>query len=206
MKIPSPTTSTRLLGWKAKNQRWIVVRYSLLSFIILDWPTKGNRYFHRAPRKSAGSHHSSTRLTGYRGGTRKGLNLTIGRIPLSLRLYSPNASFLSLTHLNCIMNLETNNSSVEAFCYDLYTNWDQTAMSFRGLLCSWITSLMSAVFPVYQILSKLNGQEILVDLFLGKMNLNDLRGFFFVQCPNHLQHLRAVGPPQRSSTSPPGSV
>jgi len=41
----------------------------------------GQWYFHRAPRKSADSYRSSTSLTGYRGGTRKGLDLTIGRIP-----------------------------------------------------------------------------------------------------------------------------
>jgi hypothetical protein len=42
------------------------------------------RHFHRAPRKSADSHRSSTSLTGYRGGTRKGLDLTIGKMPLVL--------------------------------------------------------------------------------------------------------------------------
>lgn len=42
------------------------------------------RYFHRAPRRSADSHRSMTSLTGYRGGTRKGLDLTIGR-PLCMR-------------------------------------------------------------------------------------------------------------------------
>jgi len=40
----------------------------------------GQWYFHRVPRKTADSHRSSTSLTGYRGGTRKGLDLTIGRL------------------------------------------------------------------------------------------------------------------------------
>ncbi|KAK7037639.1 hypothetical protein VNI00_010856 [Paramarasmius palmivorus] len=38
----------------------------------------GRWYFHRAPRKSADSSRSLTSLTGYRGGTRKGLDLTFG--------------------------------------------------------------------------------------------------------------------------------
>ncbi|RDB20040.1 hypothetical protein Hypma_013100 [Hypsizygus marmoreus] len=38
----------------------------------------GKWYFHRAPRRSADSTRSSTSLTGYRGGTRKGLDLTLG--------------------------------------------------------------------------------------------------------------------------------
>ncbi|KAF9443294.1 hypothetical protein P691DRAFT_713474 [Macrolepiota fuliginosa MF-IS2] len=41
----------------------------------------GRWYFHRAPRKSADATRSSTSLTGYRGGTRKGLDLTIGGPP-----------------------------------------------------------------------------------------------------------------------------
>jgi hypothetical protein len=36
------------------------------------------RYFHRAPRRSADASRSSTSLSGYRGGSRKGLDLTIG--------------------------------------------------------------------------------------------------------------------------------
>ena len=57
----------------------------------LDWPADGNRCFHRAPRKTADSHRSSTSLTGYRGGTRKGLDLTIGRIlpPVLSRHFVP---------------------------------------------------------------------------------------------------------------------
>ncbi|KAG9218515.1 hypothetical protein CCMSSC00406_0008868 [Pleurotus cornucopiae] len=43
----------------------------------------GNWYFHRAPRRSANPDHSATSLTGYRGGTRKGLDLTIGKPPVS---------------------------------------------------------------------------------------------------------------------------
>ncbi|KAF8076947.1 hypothetical protein FPV67DRAFT_439383 [Lyophyllum atratum] len=38
----------------------------------------GRWYFHRAPRPSADSHRSSTSLTAYRGGTRKGMDLTLG--------------------------------------------------------------------------------------------------------------------------------
>ena len=37
------------------------------------------RYFHRAPQWSADSHRSMTSLTEYRSGSRKGLDLTIGR-------------------------------------------------------------------------------------------------------------------------------
>ena len=37
----------------------------------------------------------------------------------------------SPTHY-CVMNLETNNPSVEAFCYDPYANWDEKAMSFAA--------------------------------------------------------------------------
>lgn len=40
-----------------------------------------NRYFHRAPRFSRDSHRSSTSLTEYRGGSRKGLDLTLGGPP-----------------------------------------------------------------------------------------------------------------------------
>ncbi|EJD01739.1 uncharacterized protein FOMMEDRAFT_90161, partial [Fomitiporia mediterranea MF3/22] len=36
------------------------------------------RYFHRAPRKSIDPTKSATSLTGYRGGTRKGVDLTFG--------------------------------------------------------------------------------------------------------------------------------
>ena len=53
-------------------------KYLVLWFIV--W-INGNRHFHRSPRKTADSHRSSTSLTGYRGGSRKGLDLTIGRIP-----------------------------------------------------------------------------------------------------------------------------
>ncbi|GLB34382.1 hypothetical protein LshimejAT787_0112660 [Lyophyllum shimeji] len=38
----------------------------------------GRWYFHRAPRRSADSHRSSTSLTEYRGGSRKGMDLTLG--------------------------------------------------------------------------------------------------------------------------------
>lgn len=38
----------------------------------------GFRYFHRAPRRSKDASRSLTSLTGYRGGSRKGLDLTIG--------------------------------------------------------------------------------------------------------------------------------
>ncbi|KAF8165922.1 hypothetical protein B0H34DRAFT_255831 [Crassisporium funariophilum] len=38
----------------------------------------GRWYFHRAPRKSMDSRRSLTSLTGYRGGSRKGMDLTIG--------------------------------------------------------------------------------------------------------------------------------
>ncbi|KAG7091768.1 hypothetical protein E1B28_008170 [Marasmius oreades] len=38
----------------------------------------GQWYFHRAPRKSNDSSRSQTSTTGYRGGTRKGLDLTLG--------------------------------------------------------------------------------------------------------------------------------
>jgi len=37
------------------------------------------RYFHRAPRRSENSNRSATSTTAWRGGTRKGLDLTIGR-------------------------------------------------------------------------------------------------------------------------------
>ena len=53
-------------------------KYLVLCFIV--W-INGYRHFHRSPRKTADSHRSSTSLTGYRGGSRKGLDLTIGRIP-----------------------------------------------------------------------------------------------------------------------------
>ena len=39
-----------------------------------------NRYFHRAPRRSGDSHRSATSLTGYRGGSRKGMDVTIGYV------------------------------------------------------------------------------------------------------------------------------
>lgn len=45
------------------------------------------RYFHRAPRRSADASRSSTSLTGYRGGTRKGLDLTIGGPPRTVSPY-----------------------------------------------------------------------------------------------------------------------
>ncbi|KAG5642966.1 hypothetical protein DXG03_001814 [Asterophora parasitica] len=38
----------------------------------------GRWSFHRSPRRSADSHRSATSATGYRGGSRKGLDLTIG--------------------------------------------------------------------------------------------------------------------------------
>ncbi|KAF8806017.1 hypothetical protein BYT27DRAFT_7103161 [Phlegmacium glaucopus] len=41
----------------------------------------GTWYFHRAPRKSVDSHRSCTSLTGYRGGSRKGMDLTIAGTP-----------------------------------------------------------------------------------------------------------------------------
>ncbi|THH02811.1 hypothetical protein EW145_g6695 [Phellinidium pouzarii] len=40
--------------------------------------SSGNWYFHRAPQKSANPAKSATSAAGYRGGTRKGLDLTIG--------------------------------------------------------------------------------------------------------------------------------
>ena len=62
----------------------------MLSFII---SINGNRHFHRSPRKTADSHRSSTSLTGYRGGSRKGLDLTIGRItPVLSRHFVPPTS------------------------------------------------------------------------------------------------------------------
>ena len=59
--------------------QWCVVSVLIVLSYHLDWPANGNRHFHRAPRKTADSHRSSTSLKGYRGGTRKGLDLTIGR-------------------------------------------------------------------------------------------------------------------------------
>lgn len=41
----------------------------------------GRWYFHRAPKRSLDSNRSGTSLTGYRGGTRKGLDLTLGSPP-----------------------------------------------------------------------------------------------------------------------------
>ncbi|KAG6844461.1 hypothetical protein H0H87_006744 [Tephrocybe sp. NHM501043] len=41
----------------------------------------GRWYFHRAPRRSTDSTRSSTSLTAYRGGSRKGMDLTIGGPP-----------------------------------------------------------------------------------------------------------------------------
>ncbi|KAF4601509.1 hypothetical protein EYR40_004805 [Pleurotus pulmonarius] len=49
----------------------------------------GNWYFHRAPRRSTNPDHSATSLTGYRGGTRKGLDLTIGKPLLASTATSP---------------------------------------------------------------------------------------------------------------------
>ncbi|TDL30081.1 hypothetical protein BD410DRAFT_710865 [Rickenella mellea] len=40
----------------------------------------GRWYFHRAPRRSNDSSRSKTSASGYRGGTRKGLDLTIGKL------------------------------------------------------------------------------------------------------------------------------
>src|ERR1700733_6766155 len=62
------------------------------------------RYFHRAPRRSADSHRSTTSLTGYRGGTRKGLDLTIGK-PLNVASESP--YFASSTSRNNTIATET---------------------------------------------------------------------------------------------------
>ena len=59
------------------------------------------RYFHRAPRRSADSHRNPTSLTGYRGGTRKGLDLTIGKPPTE----SP--YFASSTSTNNTITTET---------------------------------------------------------------------------------------------------
>ena len=67
--------------WSEKQKiggQWCVVKCSVFCFIIC---INGDRHFHRSPRKTADSHRSSTSLTGYRGGSRKGLDLTIGRIP-----------------------------------------------------------------------------------------------------------------------------
>ncbi|KAF5334414.1 hypothetical protein D9611_013563 [Ephemerocybe angulata] len=41
----------------------------------------GRWYFHRAPRPSADANRSQTSTTAWRGGTRKGLDLTLGRSP-----------------------------------------------------------------------------------------------------------------------------
>jgi hypothetical protein len=62
--------------WCAVNLASLINPYSHRAWFLI-------RYFHRAPRRSADSHRSVTSLTGYRGGTRKGLDLTIGR-PLSI--------------------------------------------------------------------------------------------------------------------------
>ena len=50
------------------------------------------RYFHRAPRRSIDGSRSSTSATGYRGGTRKGLDLTIGGPILSPHFVSSNTA------------------------------------------------------------------------------------------------------------------
>lgn len=52
----------------------------------------GQWYFHRAPRRCADSHRSMTSLTGYRGGTRKGLDLTIGSSLSARSPYFPSGS------------------------------------------------------------------------------------------------------------------
>ncbi|TFK33297.1 hypothetical protein BDQ12DRAFT_691390 [Crucibulum laeve] len=60
----------------------------------------GRWYFHRAPRYSKDSHRSSTSLTEYRDGSRKGLDLTIGRrAPLATTTsqYFPSQSSSSQT-------------------------------------------------------------------------------------------------------------
>ncbi|TFK33296.1 hypothetical protein BDQ12DRAFT_691389 [Crucibulum laeve] len=60
----------------------------------------GRWYFHRAPRRSEDSLRSATSLTGYRGGSRKGLDLTIGRrAPLATTTsqYFPSQSSSSQT-------------------------------------------------------------------------------------------------------------
>ncbi|EEB92844.1 hypothetical protein MPER_08584 [Moniliophthora perniciosa FA553] len=49
------------------------------------------RYFHRAPKKSTDSSRSLTSSTGYRGGTRKGLDLTFGG-PVTTTVNSPHFS------------------------------------------------------------------------------------------------------------------
>ena len=59
-------------------------RWYVPSFIIFCQYTDENimkRYFHRAPRRSNDASRSSASLTAYRGGTRKGLDLTIGGLP-----------------------------------------------------------------------------------------------------------------------------
>ncbi|KXN88977.1 hypothetical protein AN958_06439 [Leucoagaricus sp. SymC.cos] len=57
----------------------------------------GRWYFHRAPRRSVDASRSSTSLTGYRGGTRKGMDLTIGGpVPRNLsRYFSSKSSLVS---------------------------------------------------------------------------------------------------------------
>ncbi|KAK2463728.1 hypothetical protein APHAL10511_004221 [Amanita phalloides] len=49
----------------------------------------GRWYFHRSPKRSTDSHRTATSLSGYRGGSRKGLDLTIGRRHASTSRLSP---------------------------------------------------------------------------------------------------------------------
>jgi len=49
------------------------------------------RNFHRPPRRSADSNRSSTRTTGYRGGTRKGLDLNLGG-PVTSSYFAPSSA------------------------------------------------------------------------------------------------------------------
>ncbi|CCL99904.1 uncharacterized protein FIBRA_01929 [Fibroporia radiculosa] len=51
--------------------------------------TKTHRYFHRAPRRSQSTATLATAAGGYRGGTRKGLDLTLGASPSRTSAYFP---------------------------------------------------------------------------------------------------------------------
>ncbi|KAG6906493.1 hypothetical protein DXG01_013672 [Tephrocybe rancida] len=56
--------------------RWCVNPFIAGLYDVLK--NSAYRYFHRAPRRSTDSTRSSTSLTAYRGGSRKGMDLTIG--------------------------------------------------------------------------------------------------------------------------------
>ena len=170
------------------NGTCLLISFANYTRNIIPTLYRAPRYFHRTPKRSNDASRNSTSRTAYRGGTRKGLDLTIGGLaPRTVSSYFTNESVVSPLVPDVVAGQRDQHRPRGSE----HVRGGILLRSLRGLTKHGATDTNSKRSSVY-------GPSLLVDRILnlsGASSISELVKLIWQGDTN------ALGPPSASSTS-----